>query len=150
MFKKITATALLIAMALSAASCSGGNDGGTGDTTTSGGDTTSSAPEDTSPNLELPDTDFGGAEFTILSSDINSYEYDAEEQTGDIVEDSIYKRNRTVEDLLGVNFNIISQPGDWPARDTFNGLIKNSVLAGDGEYDLISGVAVIVMQLSTE
>lgn len=86
MFKKITAAALLIAMALSAASCGGGN-GSAGDTTTSGGDTTSSAPEDTSPKLDLPDTDFGGAEFTILSSDINSYEYDAEEQTGDIVED---------------------------------------------------------------
>ena len=86
MFKKITAAALLIAMALSAASCGGGNDGGTGDTTTSGGDTTSSAPEDTSPKLELPDTDFGGAEFTILSSEINSYEYDAEEQTGDTSE----------------------------------------------------------------
>lgn len=149
--KKITAMTLLLAMALSVASCGGGNGDTNNDTTTSaGGDTTTAAPEDTSPKLELPDKNFGGTEFTILSSDLNSYEYDAEEQTGDIVEDSIYKRNRTVEELLGVNFNIISQPGDWPARDTFNGLIKNSVLAGDGEYDLISGVAVIVMQLSTE
>ena len=149
--KKITAMTLLLAMALSVASCGGGNGDTNNDTTTSaGGDTTTAAPEDTSPKLELPDKNFGGTEFTILSSDLNSYEYDAEEQTGDIVEDAVYKRNSKVEELLGVDFNIISQPGDWPARDTFNGLIKNSVLAGDGEYDLISGVAVIVMQLSTE
>lgn len=149
--KKITAMTLLLAMALSVASCGGGNGDTNNDTTTSaGGDTTTAAPEDTSPKLELPDKNFGGTEFTILSSDLNSYEYDAEEQTGDIVEDAVYKRNSKVEELLGVDFNIISQPGDWPARDTFNGLIKNSVLAGDGEYDLISGVAVIVMQLTTE
>ena len=148
--KKITAMTLLLAMALSAASCGAGG-GTSGDqTTTAGGDTTTAAPEDTSPKLELPEKNFGGAEFTILSSDINSYEYDAEEQTGDIVEDAVYKRNRTVEELLGVDFNIVSQPGDWAAKDTFNGLIKNSILAGDGEYDLISGVAVIVMQLTTE
>ena len=62
----------------------------------------------------------------------------------------IQTRQQAAWKRFGVDFNIISQPGDWPARDTFNGLIKNSVLAGDGEYDLISGVAVIVMQLSTE
>ena len=111
--KKITAMTLLLAMALSVASCGGGNGDTNNDTTTSaGGDTTTAAPEDTSPKLELPDKNFGGTEFTILSSDLNSYEYDAEEQTGDIVEDAVYKRNSKVEELLGVDFNIISQPGD--------------------------------------
>ena len=113
MFKKITAAALLIAMALSATSCGGGNDGGTGDTTTSGGDTTTSAPEDTSPKLELPETNYNGQEFNMLLTTHASYEYDAEEETGDVVEDAVYRRNKTVEEQLGINFNFRIEPGQW-------------------------------------
>ena len=41
------------------------------------------------------------------------YEYVAEEMTGDVVSDAVYNRNRNVEELLGINFNIISEPGHW-------------------------------------
>ena len=51
-----------------------------------------------------------------------------------------------MEERLGVKLNYIPLPGEWGDRENFNGTIKNSVLAGDGAYDLC---AVLSNQLAT-
>jgi len=92
----------------------------------------------------------GGKTFNILSTVHAAYEYVAEEQTGDLVEDAIYERNLAVEELLGIKFNMITAPGHWVDRASFNNLITNSVMAGDGAYDLISGTTVCVIPIASE
>ncbi len=92
------------------------------------------------------DTDFGGAEAKILiRTSVANTEYYVEEQTGDIIDDALHNRNKTVEERLGVTLNFIDMAGEWAERDAFNGAIRNSVLAEDGAYDLC---AVLSNQLS--
>ena len=143
MNKKLLSTLLLVAMMASLAAC-GGEAAGGNDTT--GGADTTAAPIDTDHDANgflldsIPaDTDFGGAEFNLLVREAKApTEFFVEEQTGDIVDDSLYNRNRTIEDRLGIKLNYIPMPGEWGERDNFNGAIKNSVLAADGAYDLCS------------
>ncbi|MBE6611670.1 MAG: hypothetical protein E7632_04165 [Ruminococcaceae bacterium] len=149
MKKQFVSALLLMAMLASLASCGGTS--GTSDTSASDTDTT--APVDNTVDAngflldELPaDLNFGGKEVNILIREAKApTEFFVEEQTGDIVDDSLYSRNQAIEDRLGVKLNYIPMPGEWEHRDTFNGAIKNSVLAADGAYDLC---AVLSNQLS--
>ena len=146
MKKRILSTLLLISMlsALTVTSACGDttDDGGKTTETTSTGEVTT---VEEGPQLELPDVNYEGKEFTILSTVHADYEYVSEEQTGDIVSDAVYNRNRNVEELLGINLNIITEPGHWDDRDNFNHLITSSVMSGDGAYDLVNGVTVCVL-----
>ncbi|MBQ8510790.1 MAG: hypothetical protein IJ493_12875 [Clostridia bacterium] len=153
MKKQTISALLLLAMLASAVSSCGGSASSGGNNTPS--DTTVPA-ETTDPTRdangflldEIPaGTNFGGKEVNILIREaVANTEFFVDEQTGDIVDDALWKRNQTVEDRLGVKLNFIAQPGEWADRKTFNGLIKQSVMAADGEYDLC---AVLSNQLST-
>lgn len=82
----------------------------------------------------LPDSDFGGADYVIIGREyaklgaLPAMEFVVEEMTGDIINDTIFKRNQTVEENFNVSINAIT--GDAGA------LVKTSVTAGDGAYDL--------------
>lgn len=125
-----------------------GDSGASGDTSAS--DSVTDAPVETEPPLKVPKTDNGGREFNILTTLHAAYEYDAEEQTGDVVSDAVYERNAAVEELLGIDLNFTIEAGHWVDRESFNGLIKNSVMAGDGTYDLVNGVTVCVLPIAGE
>jgi len=125
-----------------------GDSGASGDTSASDSVTDSSV--ETESPLKVPKTDNGGREFNILTTLHAAYEYDAEEQTGDVVSDAVYERNAAVEELLGIDLNFAIEAGHWVDRETFNGLIKNSVMAGDGAYDLVNGVTVCVLPIASE
>ena len=151
MKNRIISAVLLISALIGLVGCQGGSDKNGTSNSTSGASDTTAAPVDDSPKLELPaDADFGGETFTIYMTTEASYEYAAEEQTGDVVNDAVYNRNQTVEELLNVDFDFVDQPGYWGDRATFNATITNSILAGDGAFDLISGVTVIVLPLAAE
>ncbi|MBQ7983816.1 MAG: hypothetical protein IJ302_09600, partial [Clostridia bacterium] len=111
---------------------------------------TAAVTEDPGPKLELPASDYQGQKFTILSTVHADYEYLAESETGDIVEDAVYARNRAVEELLNIEFAFITEPGHWADKDTFNAMIKNSVMADDGAFDLVSGTMVCVLPIASE
>ena len=154
MNKKLISLFLLASMAAaSLASCGGDGSGTNNDTTASSGETTTEAVDD---NLdshgflkdEIPaDPKFGGAEVSMLIREAKAdTEFFVEEATGDIVDDALVSRNNKVEERLGVKLNFITMPGEWGDRDNFNGAIKQSVLAGDGAYDLC---AVLSNQLAT-
>ena len=55
----------------------------------------------------------------------------AEEETGDIINDSIYRRNETVKSLFNIDITAI-ESSDNKAADAIN-----TVLAGDDQYDII-------------
>ncbi|MBQ8509846.1 MAG: extracellular solute-binding protein [Clostridia bacterium] len=118
-------------------------------------DTTASGENDTTTAVEtalvdtLPTVDYGGVDFNILLPLEHTYEY-AEEQTGEIVDDAEYNRDRAVEEKYNVKINYIAEAGAWAAKDTFNGLIKQSVMAGDGAYDLVDGMIAVTMTVAPE
>ena len=82
---------------------------------------------------DLPDRDFGGYEFTILSPDEARYIRDiyADELKGDIISGAVYQRNRAVEEKYNVKITGIfhDSPEAWARR---------SIVAGMDEFDLLA------------
>ena len=74
-------------------------------------DATTAATE--SVNTE-PALNFGGKTFTLLHWD-DGYpnEYFVEEQTGDLIADSVFLRNALVEERLGVEIEWVATHGQW-------------------------------------
>lgn len=97
---------------------------------------------------DLPDMDFGGAEFNILCRTEWSYEFDAE-QDGDVVNDAVYARNRAVEERFGVKFNYHAVDGGWALQDTFLNALTSSVLSGDQAYDMVAGFQAYIVTPAT-
>jgi hypothetical protein len=96
----------------------------------------------------LPDINFNGADFNIMMRSEYEREFNAESETGDVVNDAVYKRTRTVEDRFGIKVKSISVTGSFTQRQTFIDALRNSVLAGDGAYDMVAGAANYLMALS--
>lgn len=96
---------------------------------------------------------FDGMKVTILCRDDESNtayknEFGITEETGDIVEDAIYRRNLTVSDLLNVDIETITMDGYWDNQDNYMGVIRNSVAAGDREYDIVAGYQGYITKLA--
>ena len=91
--RKIRFISLLLALILTASMTACGSGAGASSDTTASAGTTAAVTED--PRIVrdgLPEKDFGGETFTLLAREEFGYEFDAE-QTGDVVDDAVYKRN---------------------------------------------------------
>lgn len=124
--------ALLMTMPLSSCGNTGTTDN-TGDTTANA-DTTPTETETTDPLAHLPNTDYEGYDFRMQLRNDDKWVADqvAEEMTGEVVNDAVYKRNSETMD----RYNIVithtrssSANGDMDAKAT--------IQAGDDAYDLI-------------
>lgn len=98
--------------------------------------------------FKLEAEDYDGRKFTILATETHSYEYDAEEIIGESVNDAIYERNATVADFLGIDLQFVYKPGDWAAKDSYCDIIRTSVMAQDGAYDVINGMISCVQPIA--
>ncbi|MCL1793832.1 MAG: hypothetical protein FWG34_08175 [Oscillospiraceae bacterium] len=82
-----------------------------------------------------PGEDFGGHKFRIMLREeeyYNAKDMYTEEESGEPVNDAVYKRRMEVENMLNMNFAPLWVPyGSQPAA------IKKSVLAQDGAYEAI-------------
>ena len=78
----------------------------------------------------LTTEDFGGYTFSILGEIMRDH-YESEELNGDALNDAVYKRNLDVGERYGVELTYDLR--DWK---TAPGIIRNTVSAGDGAYDL--------------
>jgi len=135
---------LLLALTLTAAALSAcsGDDGApqtSDDITPAVSETPAEVPAETeAPVLRsadlLPAADYGGADYRILGREyaklgnLPSMEFAVDELNGEIINDTVYQRNRTVED----NFNVSITAETGAAAS----LIPTSVAAGDGTWDL--------------
>ena len=154
---RLIAMLMLIVMMVSAfAACA--------NTTTEGGDTTvgsaqTQAPTDettTDPTKDkngylkddLPDElDYKGEEITLLVwNDVEHEEFEVkyEDLSGDIVEQSLYDRNSTVEDRLGLTLSFIRVDGDSGNRAAWNAYVNNSVSINAREFDIVAGYSLSV------
>ena len=90
------------------------------------------APERDTP--DLPDADYGGYNFKFLVREWDAngfwgtYEIYAEEETGDPINDAVFRRNRAVEEKFNINITEVR------SLDV-DGLTKRSVTASDDAYD---------------
>lgn len=128
-------------------SCSGRSQTGYND----GTDGTSDSAEVTTAELhsELPERDFGGKDFRIIcwfrgeGHIHNFFEYDAEEQNGELLNDTIYSRNRAVEDRFGIN--ISASGSETTAADAYK-----LTLAGDTGFNVVADRPVVNANYSTQ
>ena len=136
MKKRILCAALLAVTLLGTAACGdGGAVSEATDATNAGTDT--AAVETEVPKLpeSVQQTDMNGFELKIkhfsqewLSWAKNTLE--VEEQDGDLFNDSIYERNRTIEELFNCKL-IIEDVKNISASD-----VQQEVMAGDSNYDI--------------
>ncbi|MFQ9147816.1 MAG: hypothetical protein ACLR5G_05940 [Eubacteriales bacterium] len=136
--KKFISLMLLAALLLSAASC-GSSDGGNKTTDSVQNDeTTSDETSEEASGEVLPDIpergDYGGYEFRVLYEVTGWGTYteehlDFDSETGDVLSDAIYRRNRLCEDKY--NFKLVN----IDKKDVTTALYT-TILSGDDEYDL--------------
>ncbi|MBQ4194304.1 MAG: hypothetical protein II650_08600 [Clostridia bacterium] len=83
---------------------------------------------------EVPDADFGGRTFRIAGDEEFEDYYLTDEQNGEVVNDAVYLRNAAVEERFNVTLdaNVFEE-------SSITDRVKNSVTAGDDEYQMISG-----------
>lgn len=129
MSKKLMTLLLLSALLLGTACGNGGTPTDT-DNQTSSGD----QPEESTSSLsyidKLETKDFGGYEFNICTEGAFDNFY-VEEADGDVINDSVFKRNSEVEQRYNIKLNF--ENIEWKtAPDT----IQQNVLAGDKAFDL--------------
>ena len=114
---------------------------GTPSEVTSAADSEETAAEETEAETEaprsgdlLPAANFEGADYVIIGREyaklgaLPAMEFVVEELNGDIINDTIYNRNRTVEENFNVKISAIT--------GSASSLVQTSVTAGDGAYDL--------------
>ncbi len=83
----------------------------------------------------LPDVNFGRT-FHILGEEKYKNQYfGVEEGSNDAVHPVIFKRNETVQERLGVEFEWSHAQGDWGARETFIKEVETSVKGGGTVID---------------
>jgi len=140
--KKLLGIFMVFALMLFAAGlvACGGEDGGKSQSTTgpeaneTPGET---APEDKSYKADyLPQADYGGYDFRMMAPASDAYDLvtaaDVEEETGDTVNDAIYKRNRVIEERYNIKIRQVSVADYQALTNTF----KKSTAAASDEFDL--------------
>lgn len=137
MLKKIACLFITALLIFSIYAC--GNDSGSETGTVSGVDT--GAKEETSIINSLESRNFEGYKFRILGEKMRDYYY-IEEMSGDVVEDSVYERNQTVEQLynLDLEYHIV----EWKQAPN---VIQAQVLSGLNDYDLLTSTHLNLGQL---
>ena len=132
------------------------NDGGETEPAADTADTAASADEtapeevETDSNVRLWEgKTFDGYAVNILGRQSTTYsiDFDAEEITGEIVNDAVYNRNIKVEDDLDIALEYIPHGGDYTQ---FLNDVNNSVIAADGAYDLVASYAYYGVSLAQD
>ena len=129
----LTLTAMLSGVVISSISC--------GETQLPGDDQnatseSASTEETTADPLadDLPDKNYGDADFDLLVRTERLYYLQADEENGDTLNDAVYKRNLTVEQRFDVKLNYHDVASD---KSVFTKAVESSVMAGDEGYDVI-------------
>ncbi len=144
MKRNICSAILLLAMlTASTVSCASGS-AGTTDTNapeTAGTDTvpvTEAVTEDPALKDSLPETDLGGYEFlmTVFGTDQNRPQTYVDTQDGNIVNDAVYSKIRTVEERF--NTDIVLTEMSY-LEENHVAALKQAILAGDDSTDLAQG-----------
>ena len=139
--RRITVFLLIFAMFATAA-C--------GDSSETETETSAESVNETTTAEPLPEYDFGGREYRILCRTDKDYEFNITSETGDIVDDAVFARNRKLNEQYNIFITPVMVDGDWNSRDLFINAISSSVMSGSDEYDLIAGYNAYITTLITQ
>ena len=94
--------------------------------------------------VPLPEADFGGTDFKILTAAEQwQYLYTAE-QSGEAIDDAVFNRNRAVEERYNITLDYQVYNGYNAGKEAVRSALTGSVMGGSAEYDLmVGGVAYI-------
>lgn len=146
--KKLICALLAAILMISFAACAGktpadtapasSGDSPFADTTVNGGNTGDagvSAEIDTDPPEQY---NFGGEKIKILYwEDVENPEFFVEDETGEAVNDAIYRRNINVSENLNVEFEFVGTKGSWSYSQDYLNAVANSV-NGDDPYSILA------------
>ena len=118
----------------------GPDDSGETKTPDAPGESETSDPQENPPysGYEFPEADLGGYTFRIFNATTfgddrwSSIELTAEQETGDPVNDAVYRRNTLIEEKF--NFTITEQIED---RDIVGAKVTRAALAGSDDWDAV-------------
>ena len=139
--QKQIAALLLLAMLLPLASC-GGGETTTDETTTPAVNTETAAETEPLDPMEarklvsdnLPDKDFEGRSFRILTYDFCVADFVTEGVTGALINDAVHSRNTSVAERYNIALEISADRNSGETK----ALVQNLVKAGEDSFDLIS------------
>ena len=99
----------------------------------------------------VPELDYNNYEFKILSWDsFGGKDFWVESLTNEVISDSIYRRNKAVEDRLNLSIWTDSIPGNYDNRGEFLSYATNATMMGNkSEYDLIASYSMVGGSLAT-
>ena len=132
--KRILSMLLAAMMLLSAVSCASGDK----DTTDPANAETTEAETTAEPEVyyldALSDKTFGGIVFTMIGEDKEQRpNFCAQEETGNVINDVVYKRQMKLEERYKIDVEYSSQS----SRGNANSAIQAAIAANDDTYDLI-------------
>ncbi len=97
------------------------------------------------------DLRFDGTTVNILYwDDVPNVEFFVEDQTGEAVNDAIYKRNAKIQEQFGVTLEFTGTPGNNSNQSAFVNACVNSTQSGADAYDLFCGYTMTGATLMTE
>ncbi len=139
--KNTVSVFLLIALFLSAVGCGSTNDGG--ETTALPSQTEPAETESLYPDHIPADLDLGGRDVKLHAGLFNEHvkdpmsHYTVEAETGEIVNDAVYNRNRTVEERLNCHLVYDGIEFDYTGRAEEMDYVTKSLMAGDNAFDAV-------------
>ncbi len=128
---------LLVALMLSGCGAAGET---STDTAAAANETVETVAPETEEPLEVEVKDYGGFTVNIaLSGNWEHFDFVAEEQTGEAVNDARYITNQAVAEMLNVNFVVDNQSAQ-ASGGTGHGfkLVDNMVMAGTNDFEFFS------------
>jgi len=132
--------AVLMLFSLSVVSC-GNNSGNTAEGTAADSAASETGePTETDLKNTITKKDFGGAAYTILAA-VEQWKtkVTAEAEIGEILNDALFMRNRSIEEDYGVNLKYEIVNGYFAGKEAVRTKLHGSVMAGDATYDLFTG-----------
>ena len=142
--KKSALSMMLLLSMIAASTASCGGDTATDPVVTDGGNTdttaavTEAVTEDPALKDSLPEADLGGAQFrmTVFGTDQNRPQTYVDAQDGNIVNDAVYSKIRTVEERF--NTDIVLTEMSY-LEENHVGALTKSIQAGEDSCDLAQG-----------
>lgn len=102
-------------------------------------------PEETDILDTLPEGSFGGRDYTILLRTGMEYEFFSEEQTGEIINDTIFERNNFLNERYDIAVRYVDRAAAWGGGDSFNTELNSMILSGDSNFDIVAGYAAMIL-----
>ncbi|MCI8388271.1 MAG: hypothetical protein HFE63_07405 [Clostridiales bacterium] len=146
--KKAISLSLILSLLLCASACGSGNDKDPDITGDTDGITDTSPVDDGSPFVadSLPALDYGGETVSWFCGDyFNAYWEDiwADDQNGSLVNDSIYKARKNVEERLNIKLEMERYSFPYSEVAAYNNTIKQFVMSGDETYSAFFGYTLV-------